>query len=530
MSPRADRILQAATAGAAAGMLAEVMVFRLNPEVPQAPASLLIGAPLWATWGAVGFGLSLLLLDALVGVLRRHRHDWRLPELTAVAYFVAAVMCQVNARLHDYLLSETALRVLDQDAIAWLIGATLVLVAGAVVRRAREPARLRVAFAVVVVVLPLLRVLLQPTPPGAPLEVEATPIGSPQRPLVVVGIEGLDSTVVMGRLDDTRSPNLADLERRGCWGPLTPHRPFLRRSLWTTLATGTYPASHGVKSKRGWLLPWLPDGPLRLLPWTPQGSRLILPWGLAREVLPPPASVPPLWERLRASGMPTTVVDWPGIWPSGVALRSWRDAPTAPAPRPPAERSLALALEAFPEESDAIRKAIRRDRDRLALATSSLDAGAADVWVLLEGLMIARSELEPLEVRHTAEREVVDLALEVIDQHVGAIVAAAGAGATVVVVSPYGLEPPRAWERLQRLLGIGGGWRMSPETSPDGVLMLAGPGVAAGQRFRTARLVDVVPTLCYLQGLPTAPYMAGGVIVDAIEPDFLSSHPLRVAD
>jgi len=40
----------------------------------------------------------------------------------------------------------------------------------------------------------------------------------------------------------------------------------------------------------------------------------------------------------------------------------------------------------------------------------------------------------------------------------------------------------------------------------------------------------VAPTLCYLLGLPTAQYMEGGIIVDAIAPDFLATHPLRVAE
>ncbi|HPA81613.1 MAG TPA: hypothetical protein PLS95_12425, partial [Thermoanaerobaculales bacterium] len=107
---------------------------------------------------------------------------------------------------------------------------------------------------------------------------------------------------------------------------------------------------------------------------------------------------------------------------------------------------------------------------------------------------------------------------------------AAGSDATVAVVAPYGLAPPTPWERLRRLLGIGGAWRVSPETNPDGALLLAGPGVAAGRRFERARLADVAPTLCYLLGLPTAQYMEGGIIVDAIEPEFLATHPLRVAE
>jgi hypothetical protein len=40
----------------------------------------------------------------------------------------------------------------------------------------------------------------------------------------------------------------------------------------------------------------------------------------------------------------------------------------------------------------------------------------------------------------------------------------------------------------------------------------------------------VVPTLCYLTGLPIARYMEGRVILDAVDPAYVSGHPLRVLD
>jgi hypothetical protein len=41
-------------------------------------------------------------------------------------------------------------------------------------------------------------------------------------------------------------------------------------------------------------------------------------------------------------------------------------------------------------------------------------------------------------------------------------------------------------------------------------------------------LPDVVPTLCYLLGLPVAQYMEGEVIVDAVDTGYLTTHPLVV--
>jgi len=530
MKERRGRLwVDAAVAGATAGILAEVMVLRLNPEVIPAAGSILIGAFMWATWGALGFGLPFLMVAALVRRILGQRGGWSLPELVAVSYLLASVMSKVNADLHEFLLSPSAQLVMRQDAVAWGGGVLVALLGGALVRGRGSAVRLRYLFAVVLMALPLVRFLLVDTPPGFPLEVETRPIGTPERRLVVVGVEGLDGGVLLGLADDGEFENLVNLRRSGSWGVLTPHRPYLRRSGWTSVATGTYPDRHGVKSHWGWLLPWLPDRPLRLLPWTPRGSRLILPWGSADRVTPPPASVPPLWERIRASGASTAVIEWPGIWASSVAMTPPAEV-SASALDPDFRSSLQWALEPFPERGEIVWRALVGDLGRVAVAMEALEGGADQVWLHLFSLAEARRELEPLTSRHTREREVMALVLRLVDRHLGQVMRAAGPDATVAVVSPYGFAPPDPWERLARLLGIGDEWRTSAETCPNGLLMVRGPGVSGGERLGAARLPDVVPTLCYLLGLPSAQYMEGQLIVDAIEPEYLEDHPFRVVD
>ncbi len=521
--------LDAAVAGAAAGVLAEVLVYRLNPEVTQAPGPILMGVPPWASWGALGFGLPLLLAAAVFRRLLHREGGWWVPELAALAYLVAAVMSNVNSGLHEFLLSPSAQRVMQQDAVTWGGGVLLVLVGGHLVRRRGATPGLRYGFAVVILVLPLVRLLSQSTPPGVPLEVEARPIGIPDRRLVVIGIEGLDVGVLLGPATDARFQSLAELKVAGSWGAIEPHRPHLRRSAWTSLATGTYPERHGVKSDWGWLLPWQPQAPLRLLPWTPSGSRLILPWGLADRVTPAPASVPPLWERIRLSGVATSVFGWPGEWSS-----EGRFDPPAAADvagfAPDVTSSIGWMLETFPNRGAVVRDALASDEVRVVAAVAALQSGADQVWLHLDGLAVARAELEPIKPRHTREREVVALALQVLDDQLMTVLTAAGTGATVALVTPYGLAPPDSWERLQRLLGGGDEWRTSAETCPPGLVMLSGAGVNRNRRLDGVRLPDIAPTLCYLVGLPVAQYMQGRVVVDAIEPSFLEDHPLRVID
>jgi len=414
--------------------------------------------------------------------------------------------------------------------VAWAVTALLALVGGAMVVRAGLSVRLRIVFAVVMLVLPAVRLVWQPTPPLAPMEVAARPLGEPHRPLVVVGVEGLDSKVLLTHVEDGRHETLSRIRSAGAWGPVKPHRPHLRLSLWTTVATGTYPGRHGLKSHWGWLLPWIPEQPLRLLPWTPQGSRLILPWGVAERVVPPPSSVPPLWERLRASGVPSEVFGWPGIWGPGVLVS---DASPTSGPRtldPAIETSLRRALDPFDKRGDLVWAAVERDQRTIDGTLDALSSGVDDIWIHLDALSETRRELEPVKRMHTREREVLDLILELLDDQLGRVLASTSPDALVAVVSPYGLAPPGSWERLRRLLGFGGDWRTSPEDSPDGLLLLFGDGVSGGDRFAEVKTIDIAPTLCYLLGLPVAQYMEGGVILDAVEDQYLADHPLRVVD
>lgn len=525
--------LDAALAGALIGVLGEVMVLRLNPEVTQDPPTVLLGVPLWLSWGAVAAGLPILLGVFLALRLRSRRSrladHWWAPELAALAFLLAAVLGHVNARLHPEFLSASGHRILWQDSVAWLGAAVLALLVGAVVRRLGSPRWARIAFAVLVLALPVARVLGSPTAPAQALEVAVRPLGVPANRLLVVGLEGLDSRVYLGRAAGARESTMIRLGDRGSWGRYRPYRPFLRASLWTSLATGTEPGRHGVKGQRAWQLAPLFAEPLRLLPWTPQGSRMILPWGLAERVPIPPATVPALWERIAASGVATTVVDWPGSWAASARATTAEPAPLAVAD-PELDAALTLALEAFPGHRATLRRAVELDLAAVADAGAALDRGDGQVWLHLGSLAEARRWFEPRRAGDIRQREVIELVTDLVDDWLDELRARAGDGALLAVASPYGLAPPGSWERIQRLLGDNDDWRASADSCPDGLLLLDGPGVRVGGRFDVAMIPDLAPTLCFLLDLPVAQYMEGRVILDAIDRGYLETHPLRVVD
>jgi hypothetical protein len=245
-------------------------------------------------------------------------------------------------------------------------------------------------------------------------------------------------------------------------------------------------------------------------------------------VEPPPATVPALWHRLRLSGVETRVVGWPGFWPesSGVVEPDPDSAPLGF--EEDLRQALEVALAAFHRRETRVWAAIGRDQLRLGEAVTALTSGTDNVWVQLESLAEARRALEPLKPSHTGEREVIELVVELLDSQLQSVLAAAPPDALIVLASPYGLSPPSSYERLRRLVGIGDNWHTSGDRCWQGVVMLLGRGVVRGGQLNDVRLPDVIPTICYLLELPVAQYMEGSVIIEAVEPEFLSTHPLVV--
>ena len=383
--------------GAVAGLVAEALVLRMNPEVTQELRGVVIGMPLWASWGMLTVGVPVVVILAVAQRVRRRDNRWLTPELCASVFVVGSALSAVNAKFHVHLLQGSAHRVLVQDAVAWGVAALLSLIGGWLVRRAGGRPRLQVGLALFVLMLPVLRTVGVPTPPRQYLEVAAEPLGAPRRPLLVIGLEGLDSKFLLTDAIGSNLPTLAALRENGARARIKPHRPYLRWALWTSVATGTYPGQHGVKAHWGWDLPLVFPRTLRLLPWTPQGSRGILPWGLAERVPPPPTTVAPLWARLRASGVSTTVYGWPGSWGGDPSLETPSVSDGGGLLEPSMRASLESALAPFPERRPQIWEAVVGDQARIDAAREGLAAGTADVWIHLETLALVRRFHEPLK-------------------------------------------------------------------------------------------------------------------------------------
>ncbi len=517
-------LIQAAIVGVEAGFLALLLVLRLNPEVRPGGPGLAFALGQWGAWGAVTLG-TLLFAAGLAACRRRRRERTVAVAAGVVSAGVlasAAVLAWTDAETLQAFLSGRGHRILGQDAISLLAVGIVVAFLGRAARRTRGNAVCWGTF-LLALLTPVIRLVVAPTPPPpAPVTAPAAAEASP--PLLVVGIEGLDTAFLLTNADSDRFPAFRHLLSAGAWGAVQPFTPFLRTALWTSAATGCSPARHGVKSSRAWRLPGLRDVPIQVLPWTPLGDRLFLPpWAVP--VRTPPARVPRLWRRLAGRGG-AAVIGWPrpGGEPDATGTGRY---PGVPGDLLASFRAVAAT---FGTDGKALLEALSVDSIRTARAVEAARHGAPTVWVVLESLSEARRRFEPLGPEDADRRAVMGLELEAMDALLGDLLEAWAGRGPAVVLSPYGMARPKGWERVRRFLGGGDRWRVSPRACPDGALVLLAQGVDPGHRFSPCDVVDVVPTVTYLLGLPLPAWAEGRVILDAISPAYLEETPLVVAD
>jgi predicted AlkP superfamily phosphohydrolase/phosphomutase len=71
---------------------------------------------------------------------------------------------------------------------------------------------------------------------------------------------------------------------------------------------------------------------------------------------------------------------------------------------------------------------------------------------------------------------------------------------------------------------------LSGAHQPEGVVIMAGPGIKQGYKLREAHLADVTPTMLALLGVSVGRDMDGNVLLEAIEEPFLRAHPVAYID
>ena len=413
-----------------------------------------------------------------------------------------------------------------------------------------------------------------PSPVIPPTATSAPASGAPARQptgvrLVLVGLDGADWGIIDPLLRQGRLPRLARLLETGARAAMRSYDPMISPLLWTTVATGVGPDVHGVADFQA-----IETRTGRRIPITSRFRRVKALWNVLGDASLTSAFVA-WWASYPAE--PVCGFDVTNL----VSFETVRPRPTGrPLPAGltfPADyldrispRLITAAdltyddvrpiLHVTREEFEAARREVlappaadgregRRAVQRpLPLALSILTGSrnyasiAADLAarrpdltaVYFEGIDMMGHRFQhclPPRMAICADadyarfQDAVTSFYAYQDRLLGQVIDAAGAGATVLVISdhgfrhgaarppdilPYTTEEPVEWHE------------------PEGIFLLSGPAARRGVRL-SARptLFDVAPTVLYLLGLPAGQDMPGRVFTEALDPAFAAAHEAR---
>jgi hypothetical protein len=549
-------LANAAWAGAYVTLLASALLILLNGAPPGGSAAAALAraaaslAPVYVP--ATALLLSTLFVFLRFFAVRRLNARWR--SFKAIVWFGAAALggftavAWLNLRWIGSLLSPPAREALRTGAVmmaaAFLICCTLASIAqfraGAAARMLRMAAAAALLAPLACLVLFALTLPAMSVVPSA-REAGSVREDSPAEPeagegMVLIGFDAASMDQILPLAAAGELPAFERLMRRGASSRLNTLRPCSPAVAWAALLTGRPPWESGLRGVEQQRLPFGPEG-LDLMP-----RAIGLSWlrraGYIRSVerTRPWWGDGAVWEAARSAGLDVSVAGWEplsvaGFDPGRVASRIERIL----------GESAATAVPPWDPALEPLRRSVAADLAARAEAVAALEGRAPRlVAVRFPGLAdVARRYL-----RHHAPGEFGDVAAsqrhplarvltgyyEFLDEILAELAERAGEERFLMVVSSHGVEPLPVWERLASYTGLGaehedvsGSWRRGP----DGVLLLAGPGVQAGSRPEEVDLLDVAPTAAYLLGLPIERAMRGSLLRRLLRPEYLEAHPVH---
>lgn len=376
-----------------------------------------------------------------------------------------------------------------------------------------------------------------------------------QQPLLlVVGIESATLDAILPLAEQGQLPFFNRMLQEGASARVAPLRPERRLPQWATLSTGKLPYKHGVVDRAIYRTSALDKLSLRLLPVAISFAT----WGVAesRPVDRRDLLTLPFWQILARLKVQVATIDWPLTAPTREGEWSVTDRffasgadPAFAAPAALAER--ARLFDSLIEDLDpdlvarfgkpsppSILAPLAGDQWRKDLSFYLLDPerDLGALFVLLPGLAKASEEsfADFAAVQFEGEDEPATVASSLrlrayyseLDDFLGRLWASQNRAKRLIVVSPQGVDAESLWLRLARLVFRRSLLEGSIESAADGVFFFLGDGFQAGARVRQAEVVDLVPTLLYLQGYPIARDLDGSILTNVFTQEFLATQPL----
>jgi len=572
------RFLRMLTNSLLAGMLGAsyltVLVLQLNPQVPLVSET----SVRWLITLALFYGVHLAVLVYAVIIAREFFSLEALSpgwvSVRVLAWFaaalaaVAALLMWFNVRAFEAALGENATRRMTAGAAATTAAALAIFgLAIAHYSFGRRGSRVGAAlFAIAVfgsLALPLAARGPAPEPLPIPSARRTTLAAEPNAARVtMLLLDGGSLEYIRLRAAEGRLPNFSRLLDMGAALSVATVRPTGPGPVWTSVATGMYPAKTGVRSGASYFA-WRASQPVDLLPVFCFSHALVHLGAVGEQ---PRASdafrARPLWSILSDAGIPVGVVRWPLTYPAprvegfavsdrfhellGSTLELDERAAYPAASLPVVRQAFVAPDEDVPPIVQTRTAAARRDepersaaaRDRAYSQTMENLRALHDVRLMAlryQGLdMLGHyymGDVQPAVMadsdQHDRRRhlQVLDRYYTYIDAEIGAALARLVPGDLLLVVSGFGMERQGALKQIAgRLLGDPDR-HGTHDRAPDGFLLAYGTPVQVGPA-RRGSVVDVAPTVLYFFGLPIGRDMDGYARTDIFTREFTAERPV----
>lgn len=363
----------------------------------------------------------------------------------------------------------------------------------------------------------------------------------------LIGFDGASWNLMERPLREGKLPNFKKLIQTGTSGPLKSFVPTKSPILWTTIATGKVPKKHGVGS------------------YTAEVNGKVVPVsGMQR-------GVKAYWNILSDFGVKVGVVNWWVTWPpekvNGFMVSDhYRSRVKGKEPNLtyPADlinelpdvsismdryleerKKFGLPTELHPEASSkaidelantyksywsqdrAVRESCRRllnkqNVDVFGVVFRITDVSSHLFWTYLDMDFLTQMRkkeeagtLTTEDIHHIDDEfsKILEPIYVYADRILKDFMKKADENTNFIIVSDHGFK-----------FEEGRYGHSSMKQPPDGIIILNGPLFKKHHRIENATLLDITPTLLYMEGIPRGKDMDGTILIDAFVPDFVNSH------
>ena len=382
----------------------------------------------------------------------------------------------------------------------------------------------------------------------------STPHPSAKRKLLWLAIDSFDWSVIDPLLQAGRMPHLSRLMADGAWGNLQSITPTLSPVVWTSVATGKRPEKHGIfdfvasDPKTGAVLPVTST-----LRRTNAFWNILSDAGLSLGVIAWWASFPAehidgfmATDRIAYQLFKGRIKESAGDDPlKTYPADLYREiAPLIQQPSSVSHADLSRFLDIdrhagrFSQDDwsrvNDLQTVVAATRTYVGIGMKLFSERPTDVRVIyFEGPDTASHLfmpfVQPAVVSVAAEKGawfggVVPEYYVFQDELIGRFVDAfADEQTTVVICSDHGFKTGSQRPDTDSRIGHG---KAADWHTREGMLVLSGKDIRKGTRILGASVLDLVPTVLALYGMPVASDMDGKVLTAALSDQFLSEHPV----